>query len=94
MTDGSFYILKTESDSNFAYIRKNKDKKILVINNLSGEKLVAKISLPADIIIKNNNKITSLKNLVNDDDIRVNVSLQNRTMHLRLAPYQTLWLEL
>ncbi len=94
MTDGSFDILKTESDSNFAYIRKNKDKKILVINNLSGEKLVAKISLPADIIIKNNNKITSLKNLVNDDDIRVNVSLQNRTMHLRLAPYQTLWLEL
>ena len=94
MTDGSFDILKTESDSNFAYIRKNKDKKILVINNLSGEKLIAKVSLPADIIIKNNNKITSLKNLVNNDDIKVNVSLQNRTMHLRLAPYQTLWLEL
>ena len=94
MADGAFEILKTTSDSNFAYIRKNKDKKILVINNLSGEKLVAEVSLPADIIIKNNNKITSLKNLVNDDDIKVNVSLQNRTMHLRLAPYQTLWLEL
>ena len=94
MADGAFEILKTTSDSNFAYIRKNKDKKILVINNLSGEKLVAEVSLPADIIIKNNNKITSLRNLVNDDDIKVNVSLQNRTMHLRLAPYQTLWLEL
>ncbi len=94
MTDGSFEILKTASNSNFAYIRKNKDQKILVINNLSGEKLVAEISLPADIIIKNNNKITSLKNLVNGDDIKVNISLQNRTMHLRLAPYQTLWLEL
>ncbi len=94
MADGSFEILKTDSDSNFAYIRKNKDNKILVINNLSGEKLVAKINLPADIIIKNNNKITSLKNLVNGDDIKVNVSLQNRTMHLRLAPYQSLWLEL
>ena len=94
MADGSFEILKTDSDSNFAYIRKNKDHKILVINNLSGEKLIAKINLPADIIIKNNNKITSLKNLVNDDNIKVNVSLQNRTIHLRLAPYQSLWLEL
>ncbi len=94
MADGSFEILKTTSNSNFAYIRKNKDKKILVMTNLSGEKLIAEISLPADIIIKNNNKITSLKNLVNDDDIKVNISLQNRTMHLRLAPYQTLWLEL
>ena len=65
-----------------------------MINNLSGEKLVAEINLPADIIIKNNNKITSLKNLVNGDDIKVNISLQSRTMHLRLAPYQTLWLEL
>ena len=94
MVDGNFEILKTKSKSNFAYIRKNKDKQILVISNLSKDKLIAEISLPADIIFKNNNHITSLKNLVNGDNIKVDVSLQNRTMHLRIAPYQVLWLEL
>lgn len=94
LTRGDFILLKTASKSNFAYIRKNKEKQILVINNLSKEKLVAEVSLPADIILKKKGKITSLKNLINGDNIKVNISLQNRTMHLRVAPYQILWLEL
>lgn len=94
MTNGDFELLKTKSKSNFAYIRKNKDSQILVINNLSGEKLIAEVSLPINIILKNEGRITSLKNLVNGDDIKVNISLQNKTMHLRVAPYQVLWLEL
>ena len=40
------------------------------------------------------NKITSFKNLVNGDDVRVNVSLKNRTMNLRIAPYGVVWLKL
>ena len=95
MADGDFEILKTASKSNFSYIRKNKTSTILVINNLSKDKLIAQINLPKDIIIKKKGKkITSLKNLVNNDNIKVNVSLQNSVMNLRLAPYQTLWLEL
>ena len=94
MTDGDFEILKTKNQSNFSYIRKNKDKQILVINNLSKNKLIAQINLPADVIIKNKGKITSLKNLINNDNVKVNISLQNQTMNLRLAPYQTIWLEL
>lgn len=94
MADGDFTILKTKSKSNFSYIRKNSKQQILVINNLSNEKLIAEVSLPVNIILKNNGKITSLKNLVNNDNIKVNISLQNKTMHLRLAPYQSLWLEL
>ena len=58
------------------------------------EKIVAEITLPADVVFKNKGKITTLRNLVNDDDIKVDISLQNRTMHLRVAPYQTIWLEL
>ena len=61
---------------------------------LSNEKLIAEITLPADIVFKNKGKITSLKNLINNDYIKVNVSLQDRTMNLRIAPYQTIWLEL
>ncbi len=94
MTDGDFEIMKTKSKSNFAYIRKNKNSQILVINNLSSEKLVAEVSLPIDIILKNDGHITKLKNLINNDDIKVNISLQNKTMHLRVSPYQVLWLEL
>lgn len=94
IVNGSFDILKTKSKSNFAYLRKNKDNQILIIHNLSKEKIVAQLDLPADIILKNGGKIKSLKNLINNDNIKVNISLQNKTMHLRMAPYQTLWLEL
>ncbi len=94
MSDGSFEILKTTSKENFSYIRKNKTQEILVINNLSKDKIVAEITLPTTTILKNNRKITRLKNLINGDNIRVNVSLQNNTMHLRVAPYQVLWLDL
>ena len=94
MSDGSFEILKTTSKENFSYIRKNKTQEILVVNNLSKNKIVAEITLPTTTILKNNRKITRLKNLINGDNIRVNVSLQNNTMHLRVAPYQVLWLDL
>lgn len=94
LTDGSFEILKTENNSNFSYIRRTKNSQILVIHNLSDKKLTANITLPTDIIFKKKGHITSLKNLINNDNIRVDISLQNRTMHLRLSPYQTLWLEL
>lgn len=94
MKNGDFEILKTASKSNFAYIRKNAEQQILVINNLSSDKLVAEITLPKNIILKNEGHITSLKNLVNGDNIKVNISIQNKTMHLKLAPYQVLWLEL
>ena len=73
MANGDFEILKTASKSNFAYIRKNADQQILVINNLSSDKLVAEITLPKNIILKNEGHITSLKNLVNGDDIKVNI---------------------
>ena len=56
--------------------------------------MYANITLPIDIILKNEANIKTLKNLVNGDNIKVNISLANKTMHLRLAPYQVLWLDL
>ena len=94
MSNGDFEILKTKNKSNFSYIRKNKEQQILVINNLSNDKLIAEITLPKDVILKNNGQIKSLRNLINNDNIKVNISMQNKTMRLRLAPYQTIWLEL
>ncbi len=94
MSDGRFEILKTTTKENFSYIRKNKTQEILVVNNLSKDKIIAEITLPATTILKNKRKITRLKNLINGDNIKVNISLQNSTMHLRVAPYQVLWLDL
>lgn len=94
MARGEFIPLKTKAPNNFAYIRKDKNQQILVINNLSEEKTVAEITIPMNIVLKNNGHITSLKNLINDDNIKVDLSLTNRTMHLRVPAYGVLWLEL
>ena len=92
--DGNFEILKTNSPHNLAYIRKNLNQEILVINNLSDKKLIAEVTLPISTVLKNQGKITHLTNLINKDSIKVNISTKNRTMHLKLAPYQIVWLEL
>lgn len=94
MSKGEFTLVKTASPANFAYIRSYKDEKILVINNLSGDKLVAEITIPVDVVLKSEGHIETFKNLVNGDDVKVDVSLKNRTMHLRIAPYGAVWLKL
>ena len=94
MSKGDFTLVKTASPHNFAYIRSYKDEKILVINNLSSEKLVAEITIPMEIVLKSEGHIDHFKNLVNGDEVSVNVSLKNRTMHLRIAPYGVVWLKL
>ena len=95
MSRGDFTLLKTKSPSNFSYIRSFEDEKILVINNLSNEKLIAEITVPLNVVLDaEDNKITSFKNLINGDDIKVNISMKNRTMNLRIAPYGVVWLKL
>ena len=94
MSDGSFDILKTSSNSCLSYIRKNKTQQVLVINNLSKDKIYTDITLPITMFLKNNKKITRLKNLLNGENIKVNVSLKDNTLHLLLHPYQVLWLDL
>ena len=95
MSRGDFTLVKTKSPSNFAYIRSYEDEKILVINNLSSEKLIAEITIPMSVVLEDDdNKITSFKNLINGDDVKVDISLKNRTMHLRIAPYGVVWLKL
>ena len=95
MSRGDFTLVKTTSPANFAYIRSFKDEKVLVINNLSNEKLIAEITIPMEVVLKSEGKkINNFKNLVNGDDVKVNVSLKNRTMHLRIAPYGVVWLKL
>lgn len=92
MTNGTFEFVKTQSPSSFAYIRDNGEEQILVINNLSGRKLITDITVPKAYI--ENENIISLKNLINGTDIKVNLSAKNNTMHLKLKPYQVVWIAL
>ena len=94
MADGSFDILRTSSDNCLSYIRKNKTQQILVINNLSKDKIYTDISLPIRMFLKNNKKITRLKNLITGDNIKVNIALSDNTIHILLHPYTVLWLDL
>ena len=65
------------------------------VNFISNEKLIAEITIPMSVVLgAEDNKITSFKNLVNGDDVKVNISLKNRTMNLRIAPYGVVWLKL
>ena len=65
MSRGDFTLVKTKSPSNFSYIRSLGDEKILVINNLSGEKLIAEITIPISVVLDaEDNKINSFKNLI------------------------------
>jgi len=92
MTDGNFNIIKTESAASFTYLRDNGKQQIIVINNLSGRKLLTGITVPKTYL--NGKNITSVKNLINNTNIKVNLSPENNTMHLKLKPYQVVWIEL
>ena len=76
-----------------SYIRKNSTSEILVINNLSKNKIIVDIPLPITTIIKNNRKITRLRNLLTGENVRVNVTFPDNTIHMLLAPYQVLWFD-
>ncbi len=94
MANGDFEIMQTKSRSSFCYIRKNKEQQILAVNNLSKDKSIVEIKLPSYIILRNNGHITSLRDLITNDNVSVDISLKKRTMHLKTAPYEVLWLQL
>lgn len=94
MANGDFEVIKTEEPASFVYIRKNYNQEILVINNLSGRKLITEITVPKSIITKEKGCIKSLKNLINGSFIKVNLSNENNKMRLKLQPYQSVWIEL
>ena len=86
------------SDLNDLYINvgNNKYTPSQIVNLITGENTTKEELL----IKKTQNKEVSREIAKNDiivegiDDIKVNISIQNKTMHLKLAPYQVLWLEL
>ncbi len=82
---------KLESDKKeiFSYLIDSDDQYVIVVNNLSGEKLETSLTLLNDLVEKIG-KTTGMVNLVNRE--KINVCLKCKKLIVSLEPYQTLWL--
>ena len=91
---GTFTQLKTDKNSVFAYIRKYKDERIFVINNLSNKRSAVEVELPIDIVLKQGTKKLEFYDLIHQRSRDVKVSLVNRKITVYLRPYGYLWFRL
>lgn len=91
MTRGTFTEIKTESPEVFAYVREYKEDRIVVINNLSNDKIKATVLFTDDNFGKKS-KDVYLKDLLTDKMVRAKV--QNKKLTVRLKPYDAMWLKL
>lgn len=90
---GDFSPLKTKNKEVFSYTRTLGDEKVLVINNLSNNRVYSEIDLPS-MPLWIADKEVYLEDLLSNKKIKVNVSITNKKVSLRLKPYDTLWLKL
>jgi len=93
LTRGELSILKTKRQEVFAYTRDLKPNKILVVNNLSNQKLTAEVDIPVNMVIKKGSKNIKFKNLLNNRDYKANINLTNRKILIPLQPFEYLWLQ-
>lgn len=93
---GSLTILKTDDPYIFAYIRNYKGEKYLIVNNLSDKRCTAEIELPADTLLKSmaHKDKVYLKNILNDEEFKLKLSLKDKKTRLLMYPYAVVWLKL
>ena len=93
---GSLTILKTKNPYIFAYIRSYKGEKYLIVNNLADKRCTAEIELPTETLIKAiaHKEYVYLKNILNDEEFKVKVSLNDKKTRLLMYPYAVVWLKL
>ncbi len=91
MTRGTFTEIKTESPEVFAYVREYKDDRIVVINNLSPDKIKATVIFTNDDFGKKSKDIF-LKDLLTDKMVRAKA--QNKKFTVRLDAYDAMWLKM
>jgi maltose alpha-D-glucosyltransferase/alpha-amylase len=86
---GKLSRLKSDNKEVFSYLIDSDDQYVIVVNNLSGEKLEASLTLLNDVVEKIG-KTTGMVNLI--DREKINVCLKCKKLIVSLEPYQTLWL--
>ncbi len=91
ITRGSFDEVKADSNEVFSYLRTLDNDRIIIINNLSDNRIRATVNLVNDDFGKKEKDIY-LKDLLTDKMVRVRV--QNKKLTVRLKPYDAMWLKL
>lgn len=91
MTRGTFVEIKTQTPEIFAYVRELDDTRVVIINNLSSNRIKSSINFINDDFGKKA-KDVYLKDLLSNRMIRTEV--QNKQMTVKLNPYEALWLKL
>jgi len=86
---GKLSRLESDKKEVFSYLVEDGDQHVLVINNLSGEKLESSLTLSNDLFEKIS-KTRYMVNLINCE--KLNVCLISQKLVVSLEPYQTLWL--
>lgn len=91
ITRGTFTEVKTQTPEVFAYVREYKEDRIVIINNLSSDRIKATVIFTNDDFGKKSKDIF-LKDLLTDKMVRARV--QNKKLTVRLQPYDAMWLKL
>ena len=91
MRRGTFTEIKTDSPEVFAYVRGLENNRVVVINNLSDNRVRASVNFIDDDFGKKS-KVVFMLNLLTGKMVRVKV--QNKKLSVRLKPYDALWLKL
>ncbi|MGB9940565.1 alpha-amylase family glycosyl hydrolase [Methanosarcina sp.] len=86
---GKLSRLESDNKEIFSYRINSDDQYVIVVNNLSGEKLETSLTLSNDLVEKIG-KTTGMVNLI--DREKINVCLKCEKLIVSLEPYQTLWL--
>ncbi len=91
MRRGSFVEIKTESPEVFAYVRADDKTRVVVINNLSDNRIKATINLTDDDFGKKQKEVY-FYDLLTDKMTRAQV--KNKQLTVKLKPYDALWLKM
>ena len=91
MRRGTFTEIKTDSPEVFAYVRGLENNRVVVINNLSDNRVRASVNFIDDDFGKKSKDVFML-NLLTGKMVRVKV--QNKKLTVRLNPYDAMWLKL
>ncbi len=91
MTRGSFVEIKTESPEVFAYVRALDDTRVVVINNLTNDRIKATINLTDDDFGKKAKEVYFYDLLT---DKMTKAQVKNKQLTVKLKPYDAMWLKM
>ena len=89
MSRGDFIEVKSDKNEVFSYMRTGKYDKILIVNNLSDDKVFAELDSSLFNFTQNNTEL-NMQELITKQQKKFPV--RNKKLIIKLRPYETMWL--